>query len=103
MLLAQSSSESDAGGLAIAFITVMLCLYLIPSVVAIIRKVPNIGSVIVINVFLGWSIIGWVVALAMAARSTPPVHQVIVHQHEAPPVPAKDTPPPTDTPPPPPV
>jgi hypothetical protein len=28
--------------------------------------VPNIGSVIVIN-FLGWSLIGWVVALANEA------------------------------------
>jgi hypothetical protein len=27
--------------------------------------------VIVVNVFLGWTLIGWVVALAMAARSVP--------------------------------
>jgi hypothetical protein len=31
--------------------------------------VPNLGSVAVINTFLGWTFIGWVVALAMAARS----------------------------------
>jgi hypothetical protein len=27
---------------------------------------PNKGSTIVVNVFLGWTFIGWVVALAMA-------------------------------------
>jgi hypothetical protein len=29
-------------------------------------------TIAVINVFLGWTVIGWVVALAMAARSVPP-------------------------------
>ncbi|MFJ6385087.1 superinfection immunity protein [Kitasatospora sp. NPDC092039] len=36
------------------------------------RGVPNRGSVIVVNVFLGWTVLGWIVALAMAARSGPP-------------------------------
>lgn len=46
-------------------------MYFMPSVVGAIRKVPNLGSVMVINLFLGWSLIGWVVAMAMAARSVP--------------------------------
>lgn len=54
-----------------------ICIYLIPTFVAYQRGVPNRASVAVINVFLGWSLIGWVVALAMAARdvrpSAPPV------------------------------
>ncbi|MGH9196652.1 MAG: superinfection immunity protein, partial [Acidimicrobiia bacterium] len=53
-------------------------LYLIPSLVAAIRKVPNAGSVFVINLFLGWTLIGWVVALAMAARSS---HHAPIQQH----------------------
>jgi T4 superinfection immunity protein len=51
---------------------VVLALYFIPLVVAMVRKVPNAGSVAVINIFLGWTLIGWVVALAMAARTVPP-------------------------------
>jgi hypothetical protein len=43
--------------------------YFVPTIVAAARKVPNQGSVFVINLFLGWTVIGWVVALAMAARS----------------------------------
>jgi hypothetical protein len=50
---------------------VILALYFVPSVVGAIRGVPNIGSIIVINVFLGWTFIGWVVALAMACRTVP--------------------------------
>lgn len=45
--------------------------YFLPTIVAVSRKVPNRGSVFVINAFVGWTFIGWVVALAMAARSVP--------------------------------
>jgi hypothetical protein len=47
----------------------MLAFYFLPSIVALKRQVPNVGSVVVINTLLGWTFIGWVVALAMAARS----------------------------------
>lgn len=43
--------------------------YFIPTIVAWVRHVPHRGSVTVVNVFLGWTVIGWVVALAMACRS----------------------------------
>ncbi|MFE9816730.1 superinfection immunity protein [Streptomyces sp. NBC_00236] len=45
--------------------------YFVPAVVAFSRGVPNKGSVLVLNLFLGWTLVGWVVALAMAARSAP--------------------------------
>lgn len=70
----ETGGEALAGILGVLFI---LGIYLIPTFVAATRKVPNAGSVFVINLLLGWTLIGWVVALAMAARSTPPppVHQ----------------------------
>ncbi len=49
---------------------VVLALYCLPSAVAAVRKVKDQGSVVVINLFLGWTFIGWVVALAMACRSS---------------------------------
>jgi hypothetical protein len=49
---------------------VVLVLYFLPSIVAVARKVTHQGSVIVINLFLGWTFIGWVVALAMACRTS---------------------------------
>jgi hypothetical protein len=50
---------------------VLAVLYFLPTLIAFLCKVPNRGSVAVINIFLGWTFIGWVVALAMAARSVP--------------------------------
>lgn len=44
-------------------------MYFTPSIVAASRRVPHTGSVIVVNFFTGWTVIGWVVALAMACRS----------------------------------
>ena len=59
---------SSSGSAAIGFL-VLLGIYFLPTIVALARKVKHQGSVAVINIFLGWSIIGWVVALAMACRT----------------------------------
>jgi hypothetical protein len=60
------------GALAgLVFVLIGLSLYFLPAIVAVARKVPNTGSVIVIDFFLGWTFIGWVIALAMAVRSRP--------------------------------
>ena len=44
-------------------------IYLIPTIIAAIRSHHNLGSIFVINLFLGWSFIGWIVALAMSVSS----------------------------------
>jgi Superinfection immunity protein len=62
-------AASAAGGLVA--LAVVLGLYFLPSIIGANRKVPNVGSIVVINFFLGWTLIGWVVALAMALRSVP--------------------------------
>jgi multisubunit Na+/H+ antiporter MnhG subunit len=56
-------------GAFFAFIAVV-GLYFLPTIVAVSREVTNQGSVVVINFFLGWTLIGWVVALAMACRTS---------------------------------
>jgi hypothetical protein len=64
---------ASAGGAAaigtLIVVLIVIGLYFLPTIVAYSRKVPNMGSVLVINLFLGWTFIGWVVAMAMAARS----------------------------------
>jgi hypothetical protein len=49
--------------------------YFLPSFAA--KGKPNFGPVFIINLFLGWTLLGWVVALAMAASkpSTPAPQQ----------------------------
>ena len=47
--------------------TVMLvCLYFLPTIIAMCRSHHQDGPILVVNLFLGWTIIGWVVALAMS-------------------------------------
>lgn len=61
--------ESGGGGASVFLLIPLIGLYFLPTIVATVRGVANTGSVAVINVFLGWTLIGWVVALAMAART----------------------------------
>lgn len=72
--LAAGNGAGDTAGavIAIAWITISTAAYFAPAIVALARHVPNTGSVIVIDVLLGWTIVGWIVALAMACRSKPP-------------------------------
>jgi hypothetical protein len=44
----------------------LLALYLMPSIIAFTRGKANAGSVLVTNLFFGWTVVGWVVALAIA-------------------------------------
>ncbi len=64
-----SGSIGSAFALVLFFVF-WVGVYFIPAAVAVSRDVPNAGSVVVINLFLGWTLVGWVVALAMAVRST---------------------------------
>ncbi|AWY03854.1 membrane protein [Gordonia phage Nedarya] len=41
-------------------------LYVVPTLVATIRQSRNTGSIAVVNLLLGWTILGWVGALAWA-------------------------------------
>ena len=53
--------ESLPGGFM--FLIVIIVAYFIPAIVAKARNVRNAGAILVLNIFLGWTVIGWVVAL----------------------------------------
>jgi hypothetical protein len=65
MFLASSTSSGDAG--SIVGLVVVIALYFLPCIVAYGRGKVNSGGVLIINLLLGWTVIGWIVALAMAA------------------------------------
>ena len=52
-------------------------MYLLPVLIGWARHVPDLGAVAVINLLLGWTLAGWVVALALALRSVQPGGPVI--------------------------
>jgi len=50
-----------------------VCLaYIIPGLVASSRNVKSSGTIWVINIFFGWSVIGWIIALALACGESRP-------------------------------
>ena len=52
----------------IVVLVIVLSIYFLPSAVAG-RNNPRSGAVYVINLFFGWTLLGWVIALAMAMSS----------------------------------
>jgi len=85
---AASTNSNGAVGL---IVVVALCAYFFPSIVAILRRV-HIGQVIVINLFLGWTLIGWVSALVLACATKiyldpPQVNNIYLPAQQAPPPP----------------
>lgn len=49
-------------------VAIVTGLYMLPWAVAALRDVPH-WSVFWVNLLLGWTIIGWIVALVMALRA----------------------------------
>ena len=48
-------------------------LYFLPAVIAYARSKRDAGAILVLNVFLGWTAIGWVIALVWALKQDVPV------------------------------
>jgi hypothetical protein len=60
--------------LAVYVLVIMpsLTVYWLPAIIAVARRVPAKAQVVIVNLFLGWTVVGWVVALVMAFRVVPP-------------------------------
>ncbi len=57
-----------SGFFGIIFLLFSLALYFLPTIIAIARKQPNAVAIFVLNFFLGWTFIGWVVALVWSVK-----------------------------------
>jgi hypothetical protein len=66
-------------GTIIAFLIIFG--YFIPSIMALSNKKKNKSSIIVVNIFLGWTFIGWVVALSWAISKDNDA-QIVTHKHD---------------------
>lgn len=61
------SDYSNTVALVVFFVAVII--YFLPALIASTRTHPNSSSIMLLNVFLGWTLIGWVVSLAWSASS----------------------------------
>lgn len=52
-------------------VVLILSAYLLPSIIALLRGVTSMGGIVIVNLLVGWTGIGWLAALVMAcAKST---------------------------------
>ena len=48
-------------------------MYFLPSIIALARNKRDILGIVLLNFFLGWTMIGWVVALVWAVKTDYPL------------------------------
>lgn len=62
---AAHAADGDAGSAAVGFVLLILLigLYFVPSIVANNRGHLSTGAIFIFNLFLGWTFLGWVLAL----------------------------------------
>jgi hypothetical protein len=65
------TGNGDAFG-AVLLMAILSAAYMFPTIIAAVAHARLIGPVVVVNLFLGWTLIGWVVALAMAVGGSAP-------------------------------
>jgi hypothetical protein len=66
--------------LGISFGLMFLTFYLLPFWIAFARRY-HVGKVFLMNFFLGWTFIGWVISLVWACQSKPRSYDPILNAH----------------------
>jgi len=61
---------------------ILLALYFLPTIVALANSHHNAVAIFALNLFLGWTLIGWVLSLVWALAKPPP--QTVVIQQDQP-------------------
>lgn len=62
----EAATASDWVGLFLyvgILLTVSIVFYIIPTIIAAVRGHHNVGAIAALNFLLGWTFLGWVVAL----------------------------------------
>ena len=79
------TTAKDSGGSSFLMLILMgIMLYFIPTIIAILKKKPNKLAISALNFFLGWSIIGWVVALVWSLSNNSSNQSIIITQPAVP-------------------
>lgn len=58
-------------GVVVAGLALVLVLFVLPTVVAISRRAENTPAIFLLNVFLGWTVVAWIVLLVWALVARP--------------------------------
>jgi T4 superinfection immunity protein len=55
------------------FLSFWFVMYFLPSIIAFLKSKRDTLAIFLLNFFLGWSVIGWVIALIWAAKNDIPL------------------------------
>lgn len=69
-------ASSSGGGLSLLTI-ILLAIYFFPSIIAAMRHHHNILAIFLLNLLLGWTLLGWVAALVWAATEPRSIDQLM--------------------------
>jgi len=61
-----------------SIILFLIAMYWLPTIIAVVRRTPSALGVAALNFFLGWTVIGWIVALVIALAVYPAERVVII-------------------------
>ncbi|SNY42455.1 Short C-terminal domain-containing protein [Pseudomonas sp. LAMO17WK12:I6] len=77
--------QNDTGPLGmLVLLFVVWMIYFMPTLNAYHRKHPNFNSILLLNLFLGWTLIGWVVSIVWSASSIAPIEPIRVRPEAEP-------------------
>jgi len=60
------------------FILFLFAMYWLPTLIALVRQTPSALRIAMLNFFLGWTVIGWIMALVWALATSPAQRVVII-------------------------
>jgi uncharacterized membrane protein YqaE (UPF0057 family) len=75
LLALLAAPASDGGASGVALIIGILVAYFIPTGVAVSNKKTNSMAIFALNLLLGWTVLGWIVALIWALTKDPVVQR----------------------------
>jgi hypothetical protein len=58
-------------GASMHFLIFMFALYFLPAIIAGARHTHNATAILLLNLLLGWTVVGWFVALLLSIFSAP--------------------------------
>jgi len=61
-----------------SFILFLFAMYWLPTLIAIVRQTPSALGIAVFNFFLGWTVIGWILALVWALAANTNKHVIVI-------------------------
>jgi hypothetical protein len=61
-----------------SFLMFLFVMYWLPTIIGMVRGLPSVLGIAALNFCLGWTVIGWIMALVWALAASPNPHVIII-------------------------